>query len=81
MVLQKLLGKVYVVVVEVLLYLIILAGGVAGAIMFSQMDLPAVLGVIVGLVIGFIADLVILGPFVLVLDIRNSLRKIEDKNI
>jgi hypothetical protein len=83
MILQKLVGNIYSIFIEVSLWVIPVACAVACAIVAVNMAfeniLFVILGVILGLIVGIILEVFLLGPIVILLNIRSSLRNIENK--
>jgi len=82
MILQKLVGNIYSVFVEVLLWLMPIIGIVGGVIAETQFYLftgNAFVGFLLGLVAGLLLDLICLGPVVIMMNIRSSLKNIENK--
>ena len=81
MILQKLVGNIYSVFVEILLWLLPIAGIVFGVLAATEFYiLPnAFLGFILGLVAGLILDVILFGPVIIFFNMRASLKNIEDK--
>ena len=75
--LQKLVGNVYSVFVEILLWLLPIAGAVGGYFASEYVDLSPFLGILLGIVAGFILDVILFGPIIIFFNIRASLRNIE----
>jgi len=86
MILQKLVGNIYSVFIEIILWLIPIASAVSGYILISSIywnDATYVqlfLGTLGGLVAGLIMDVFLFGPVVLLLNMRASLKNIENKS-
>jgi hypothetical protein len=83
MILQKFVGNVYSVFVEILLWLIPIAGFVAAGITLGSM-----MGrgsgfqyewAFLGLLGGFILDVILFGPLILLFNIRASLKNLENR--
>ncbi|MDR3248578.1 MAG: hypothetical protein LBT39_07315 [Treponema sp.] len=79
--LQKLIGNIYSVIIEILLWIIPIAAAVGGYyyaryVMYIS---DAFLWVILGVVAGLIIDLILFGPVIIMLNIRASLKNIETK--
>jgi len=74
MILQKLVGNIYSVFIEVLLWVIPIACAIASAFF-----LKGFYWVILGLIAGIILDVFLLGPVIIFLNIRLSLKNIENK--
>jgi hypothetical protein len=82
--LQKLVGNVYSVFVEILLWLLPIAGAVGGylgiAEFYGRADSSQyILGILLGILAGFILDVILIGPIIIFLNIRASLKNIESK--
>ena len=83
--LQKLVGNVYSVFVEILLWLIPIAGAVGGyfgieMLYYGRVDgSQRFLGIILGILAGLILDVILFGPMIVILNIRASLKNIENK--
>ena len=75
--LQKLVGNVYSVFVEILLWLLPIAGAVGGYFGSEYVDLSPVLGIILGILAGLILDVILFGPIIIILNIRASLRNVD----
>ena len=80
MIFQKFVGSVYSFVMEILLWLIPLAGLVSAGIFFSGkgviFHIPYAF---LGLVGGLILDVILFGPIIIILNIKTSLENIENK--
>lgn len=74
MILQKLVGNIYSVFIEVLLWVIPIACAIAPRIFFEGFY-----WVIIGLIAGIILDVILFGPVIILLNIRSSLKNIENK--
>jgi len=81
MLLQKLVGNIYSVFVEILLWILPIAGIVLGILSATEFYiLPnAFLGFILGLILGLILDVIFFGPVIILLNMRSSLKNIENK--
>jgi hypothetical protein len=79
--LQKLIGNVYSVVIEILLWLLPIVGAVAGyyCAQYVFYNGDVLIWVILGVVAGLVADLMLFGPIIIMLNIRASLKNIEGK--
>ena len=80
MILQRLISKIFSAFIGVLLWLVLIVGVVLGVINEWSVFFPEAYGFrapdwLVGLVAGFLFDLIILGPIVILIDIRSLLRK------
>lgn len=80
MILQRLIGEIFPAFIGALLWLVLIGGVVLGVINEWSVFFPEVYGFrapgwLVGLIAGFLFDLIILGPIVLLIDIRSALRK------
>jgi len=80
MILQKLVGNIYSVFVEILLWLMPITGIICGIIAATQFRMfNAFVGFILGLIAGLLLDLICFGPVVIIMNIRSSLKNIENK--
>jgi len=80
MVLQKLVGNIYSVIVEILLWIIPIAGFVALGIFLSGYRSDFHVGwAFLGLFGGLLVDVILFGPVIVILNIRASLKNIENK--
>ncbi|MDR0668667.1 MAG: hypothetical protein LBF95_01175 [Treponema sp.] len=80
MVLQKLIGSIYSIIVEILLWVLPIVGFVVAGIVLSGWGSSFHLGyAILGLIGGVIVDVVAFGPIVILFNIRASLKNIENK--
>jgi len=82
MILQKLVGNIYSVFVEILLWLLPITGiisGIVAATQFNLFDGNAVVGFILGLIAGLLLDVILFGPVIIFFNIRSSLKNIESK--
>jgi len=80
MILQKLIGNIYSVCIEVLLWVIPIACAITLGILLNNLSNgSAILGFIVGIIAGIILDVILLGPVIILLNIRSSLKNIENK--
>jgi len=81
MYLQKLIGNMYSVIVEILLWLIPIAGfivsGISSRVLYGGgFNIGLAL---VGVIVGLILDVILLGPVIILFNIRSSLKNIENK--
>jgi hypothetical protein len=79
--LQKLIGNIYSVIIEILLWLIPIAGAITGYycaenVMYTGNTFT---WIILGIVAGLITDLILFGPVIIMLNIRSSLKNIENR--
>ena len=74
-------GNIYSVFMEILLWLMPIAGIIAGILAATEFRiLPnAFLGFILGLLLGLILDVILFGPIIVIMNIRASLKNIENK--
>jgi len=81
MILQKFVGNIYSVFMEILLWLIPIVSIILGILSATEFYiLPnAFLGFILGLLLGLILDVVLFGPVIVLFNIRASLKNIENK--
>jgi hypothetical protein len=80
MILQKLVGNFYSVIVEILLWIVPIAGFVATGILLSGRRSNFHFGYgILGLIAGLILDVILFGPVIILFNMRASLKTIEDK--
>jgi hypothetical protein len=80
--LQKLVGNIYSVIVEILLWLIPIAGFVAAGIIIGSFWVGSDFHVgfaFLGLIAGLIVDVMLFGPIIILFNIRSSLKNIESK--
>jgi high-affinity nickel permease len=78
--LQKLVGNIYSVFVEILLWLMPITGIVAGVIAAKEFRMfNSFVGVIFGLVVGLLLDVICFGPVIILMNMRSSLKNIENK--
>jgi len=80
--LQKLVGNIYSVFVEILLWLLPIIGIICGIIATTQFylfDGNAFVGFILGLLVGLLLDVICFGPIIILINIRSSLKNIETK--
>jgi hypothetical protein len=75
--LQRLVGNVYSVFVEILLWLLPIAGAGAGYFGSEYVDISPFLGILLGILAGLILDVILFGPIIIILNIRMSLRNID----
>lgn len=77
--LQKLIGSIYSVVVEILLWLIPIAGFIAAGILLAEGGSNFHIGyALLGIIAGLLLDVILYSPIVLVLNIRKSIKTIEN---
>jgi len=79
--LQRLVGNIYSVFIEILLWLMPIAGIIAGIIAVKEyylFDGNIVLGVILGIIAGLLLDVIFFGPIIILFNIRSSLKNIEN---
>ena len=80
MILQKLIGKLFSVFIEIFLWIIPIVGFIASGILLSGWRSSFHFGyAILGLVIGLICDVIFFGPIVILLNIKASIKNIENK--
>jgi hypothetical protein len=80
MILQKLVGNIYSVIVEILLWIIPIAGFVTSGILLSGWSSAFHIGwAFLGLLGGLILDVLLFGPVIIFFNIRASLKNIENK--
>ena len=78
--LQKLVGNIYSVFIEILLWLLPIAGFVAAGILLSEYGSNFHLGwAFLGLFGGLILDVILFGPVIIFFNMRASLKNIENK--
>jgi len=82
--LQKFVGNVYSVFLEILLWLIPIAGAVGGYFGIAEFYRRAdsslyLLGILLGILAGLILDVILFGPIVIIMNIRASFKNIESK--
>jgi hypothetical protein len=82
--LQKLVGNVYSIFVEILLWLIPIVGAVGGYLVIAEFyrradSFQRFLGILLGILAGFILDVILIGPIIIILNIRASFKNIESK--
>jgi hypothetical protein len=82
MILQKLIGNIYSVFVEVLLWIIPIACAVVLSILLdkvlNQNGLVVFLGFIAGIIAGVILDVILYGTAIILFNIRSSLKNIKN---
>ena len=79
---QKLIGNIYSVIVEILLWLIPITGIIGGIISakeFYLFDGNVFVGFILGLLAGLLLDIICFGPVIILMNMRSSLKNIENK--
>jgi hypothetical protein len=80
MILQKLIGNIYSVFIEVLLWITPIACAIVPSILLSEESFWKTLGMgILGLIAGIILDVILFAPVIILLNIRSSLKNIENK--
>jgi hypothetical protein len=80
MVLQKLIGNIYSIFVEIALWVIPIAGFVAMGILLSGWSSNFHVGyAFLGLLAGLILDVILFGPVIIFFNMRASLKNIENK--
>jgi len=83
MILQKLIGNIYSIFIEVLLWIIPIACAVTLSILLENLlnmnGLVVILGFVAGIIAGTILDVILFGPVIILLNIRSSLKNIENK--
>jgi hypothetical protein len=80
MILQKLVGNIYSVFMEILLWLIPIAGFITAGIVLVGWRSDFHVGfAFLGLLGGLILDVVLFGPLIVLFNIRASLKNIENK--
>jgi len=80
--LQKLIGNIYSVFIEILLWLIPIAGIIAGIFATKELylfDGNVFIGFILGLIAGLLLDVILFGPIIILFNIRSSLKNLENK--
>ncbi|GHU49928.1 hypothetical protein FACS1894200_09110 [Spirochaetia bacterium] len=79
--LQKLVGNVYSVLIEILLWIFPVIGAVTGYIVAENTFYVGkhFLGIILGIIAGLLLDVILFGPVMILLNIRASLKNIENK--
>jgi len=80
--LQKFIGNVYSVFVEILLWLMPIIGIIGGIIATTDLYLfngNVVVGFILGLLAGLIMDVIFFGPVIILMNIRSSLKNNTNK--
>jgi hypothetical protein len=80
--LQKLIGNIYSVFIEIILWLIPVIGITIGIILTKELDLfygDTFIGFILGLLAGLLLDVICFGPMIIIMNIRSSLKNIENK--
>jgi hypothetical protein len=79
--LQKFIGNVYSVLVEILLWILPVIGAISGYIAVENVFYNGnyFLWIILGIIAGLLIDVILFGPIILLFNIRSSLKNIEDK--
>jgi len=75
--LQKLIGSIYSIIMEIVLWVIPIGGFIALGIIFG--DNFSIGFAFLGLLAGLILDVLLFGPIIILLNIRTSLLNIEKK--
>jgi hypothetical protein len=77
---KKLVGNAMSVLLEIVLWLIPVACAVLGYIICgSLLGLNYIIGIILGILVGFVLDIFIGGSFLLLMEIRNYVKEIAEK--
>jgi hypothetical protein len=82
--LQRMIGNIYSVFIEILLWLIPISCiviGIIGATEFYLFNENAFVGFILGLIAGLLIDVICFGPIIVLLNMRSSLKDIEKKGV
>jgi len=81
MILQKLIGNIYSVFMEIWLWIILIVCITFGILLATEYNLlpNAFLGFIFGVIVGLILDVILFGPMIIILNMRTSLKNIENK--
>ena len=80
MFLQRLIGNIYSIFMEILLWLIPIIGFLAAGIIFEDEKNNFQIGyAVLGLLVGLIIDVILFGPVIVLFNIRTSLKNIEKK--
>jgi len=81
MILQKLIGNIYSMFLEIWLWIILIVCIIFGILLATEYHvLPnAFLGFIFGVIVGLILDVIFFGPIIIVLNMRASLKNIENE--
>ena len=79
--LQKFVGNIYSVLVEILLWIVPIVGAVAGYIASDSIfyDGRHLLWIIIGIIAGLLTDVILFGPIIILFNIRASLKTLETK--
>jgi hypothetical protein len=75
MILQKFVGNIFSIFVEILLWVIPFASAIVPGIF-----LDGFYWVIIGFIVGILVDVYLLGPVVVLLNIRSALKNIENRS-
>jgi len=84
MILQRLIGKIYFVFVEIMLWVLPVMGAITGYFAIGsysggESSGHYLLGIIGGVIVGLFLDAILFGPIILLFSIKASLRKMEKK--
>lgn len=80
--LQRLVGNIYSVFMEILLWLMPIAGIIAGFYSASEMylfDGNVLIGIFLGILAGLLVDIILFGPIIMLINMRSSLKKMENR--
>ena len=78
--LQRLIGNIYSVIVEILLWIVPIIGGISGyfaAKYYFQEEY--FLMIFLGIIAGLLSDVLCFGPVIVMLNIRASLKHVENR--
>jgi len=81
MILQRLIGNIYSVFLEIMLWIIPIGCIIIGIQLATEYDIlpDAFIGFILGVIVGLFLDIFLFGPVIIKLNIRASLKNIEKK--
>jgi len=80
MLLQKFIGNIYSVLIEVLLWVIPIACAIVPSILFREESFWKILGIgVLGLIVGIILDVILYGTSIILFNIRSSIKNIKNK--
>lgn len=86
MILQKLIRKILPIAIEILAWLIIIGTMIFSIIIskslsffYEETIFLKIVIILIGLLLGIILDILFLGPIIILMDIRKSLKNKEDK--